>query len=143
MEYFTYFKVSKETTIEDVKKQWRELSKKYHPDTITDEKLKDEYTEHFKKMQIEYKKAMHLVGKKAGLSPIEITSIIFNEMEKIFPDFEVHAKAYLAEIIVNFVGKTKFIAPAFKLIIKPIVKKGIEGFNAKKFIEDLKKEKEK
>ena len=141
METFTYFSVTKHTTLDELNDQMRELSKKLHPDTEPDEEKKAALQEKFQAMQNEYEKAMLFVGKKAGKSAIEITSMIYDQMEAIFPTFESDLKVFASGLAIKLLKKAKFISPTMKILMKPMIKKGIQGFDAKNFIEELKKDK--
>lgn len=54
MSQFNLFEVTDSTTLDDIIKQYKELAKKYHPDTQT----KDSSKEKFQELQSEYTKVI-------------------------------------------------------------------------------------
>lgn len=90
-EYYDILELNKNASANDIKKAYRKLAKKYHPDK-TDENLKEEYTKKFQKISEAYevlsdeskKKVYDQYGKNGlkndgmNVNPFDIFSNMFN-----------------------------------------------------------------
>lgn len=77
MDPYQILGVSSSASDEEVKKAYRKLSKKYHPDANINSEHKDEYTEKFKQVQEAYKAIMDY--RKKGYSNQSFNSQGYNQ----------------------------------------------------------------
>ena len=92
-EYYDTLGLTREATINEIKKAYRNLARKYHPDKVNDDKLKPEYTKRFQKIGEAYetlsdpetRKLYDQFGKEgaktggnAGMNPFNVFNSFFN-----------------------------------------------------------------
>ena len=89
--HFKYFKIDSESTVDSLKKQFKENAKKFHPDFNNGSKEK---AEQFKEMMQEYESALKFIGEQKGKvyqMDFEYTDLIISllkmEMEEV--DIEI------------------------------------------------------
>ncbi len=104
---FKYFNINNNSTLEDIKIQYRNLSKKYHPDMGGDTSI-------FQQVNLEYRKALELLKHKAYQQKDTNLFKIINEhlysidnyIKKLnVPEPFKPAISYLVERGINELGK--------------------------------------